>query len=424
MSAIVDGNGRRRVVVTGLGLVTSLGIGREENWAAAIAGRSGAAPITRFEPVDTATAIACEVKGFEPTDFIEHRAARRMSLPAQFAVAAGRLALEDAALAVAKEMRPRVGVAVGCGIGGLDAFVEQTLVVDRRGPDRVSPYFVPLVIPNMAAAHVSMELGLQGPVTCPSTACASGNHALGEATEHIRSGRADAMLAGGAEAIVTRTGIAAFNAMRALSTRNDAPEAASRPFDRGRDGFVMGEAGAVLVLESLEHALGRGAEPICEVLGYGLTGDAHHVTEPDPTGESPAAAVTMALADAGVEPAAVDYVNAHATSTPVGDTSEVRALRRALGDEAAARTMVSSTKSMHGHCLGAAGGVEAALTALTIREGMVPPTINLDDLDPACEGVDHVANAAREAEVRVAVSSAFGFGGHNAILVMGRPPDG
>jgi 3-oxoacyl-[acyl-carrier-protein] synthase II len=424
VSAIVDGNGRRRVVVTGLGLVTSLGIGREENWAAAIAGRSGAAPITRFEPVDTATAIACEVKGFEPTDFIEHRAARRMALPAQFAVAAGRLALEDAALAVAKEMRPRVGVAVGCGIGGLEAFVEQTLVVDRRGPDRVSPYFVPLVIPNMAAAHVSMELGLQGPVTCPSTACASGNHALGEATEHIRSGRADAMLAGGAEAIVTRTGVAAFNAMRALSTRNDAPEAASRPFDRGRDGFVMGEAGAVLVLESLEHALGRGAEPICEVLGYGLTGDAHHVTEPDPTGESPAAAVTMALADAGVEPAAVDYVNAHATSTPVGDTSEVRALRRALGDEAAARTMVSSTKSMHGHCLGAAGGVEAALTALTIREGMVPPTINLDDLDPACEGVDHVANAAREAEVRVAVSSAFGFGGHNAILVMGRPPDG
>jgi 3-oxoacyl-[acyl-carrier-protein] synthase II len=424
VSAVRDGNGRRRVVVTGLGLVTSLGIGREENWAAAIAGRSGAAPIARYEPVDTATTIACEVKGFEPTEFIEHRAARRMSLPAQFAVAAGRLALEDAALTVAKEMRPRIGVAVGCGIGGLDAFVEQTLVVDRRGPDRASPYFVPLVIPNMAAAHVSMELGLQGPVTCPSTACASGNHALGEATEHIRSGRADAMLAGGSEAIVTRTGVAAFNAMRALSTRNDAPEAASRPFDRSRDGFVMGEAGALLVLESMEHALARGAEPICEVLGYGLTGDAHHVTEPDPTGEAPAAAITMALADAGVEPAAVDYVNAHATSTPVGDTGEVRALRRALGDDVAARTMMSSTKSMHGHCLGAAGGVEAALTALAIREGMVPPTINLDDLDPACEGVDHVANTAREAEVRVAVSSAFGFGGHNAILVMGRPEDG
>lgn len=418
MSAVRD-DGRRRVVVTGLGLVTSLGIGREQNWEAAVAGRSGAATITRYEPLDTATAIACEVKGFEPTDFIERRAARRMDLFAQLAVAAGRLALDDAALTVTADLGPRVGASVGSGIGGLDSFVSQTLVAEQRGPDRVSPLFIPLVIANMAAAHVSMELGLKGPLTCASTACASGNHALGEATEHIRSGRADAMLAGGAEACVTRTGIAAFNAMRALSTRNDAPAAASRPFDAGRDGFVMGEAGAVLVLESLDHALARGAEPYCEVLGYGLTGDAHHLTEPDPTGQAPAAAVTMALADAGVAPDAVDYVNAHATSTPVGDSSEVRALRRALGDEVAARTMVSSTKSMHGHCLGAAGGVEAALTAMAIREGMVPPTINLDELDPQCAGVDHVANAAREAQVRVAISSAFGFGGHNAILVMG-----
>ena len=228
------------------------------------------------------------------------------------------------------------------------------------------------------------------------------------------------VFAGGTEATITRTGIAAFNAMRALSTRNDAPTAASRPFDAGRDGFVMGEASALLVLESLDHARARGAGAYCEVLGYGLTGDAHHLTEPDPTGAAPAAAISMALADAGVAPSAVDYVNAHATSTPVGDRSEVRALRRALGDEVAARTMVSSTKSMHGHCLGAAGGVEAALTALTIREGMVPPTINLDELDPDCEGVDHVADAAREATVSVAVSSAFGFGGHNAILVLGR----
>jgi 3-oxoacyl-[acyl-carrier-protein] synthase II len=419
---IRDDNGRRRVVVTGVGLVTSLGIGREENWAAAIAGRSGAAPIARYEPLDTDTTIACEVKGFEPADFIEHRTARRMDLCAQLAVAAGRLALEDASLTVSDEIGPRVGAAVGCGIGGLESFVAQTLVVDRRGPDRASPLFIPLVIANMPAAHVSMQLGLKGPLTCPSTACASGNHALGEATEHIRNGRADAMLAGGAEATVTRTGVAAFNAMRALSTRNDAPAAASRPFDRGRDGFVMGEAGAILVLESLEHALARGAEPYCEVMGYGLSGDAHHVTEPDPTGAAPAAAITLALADAGAEPAAVDYVNAHATSTPVGDGSEVRALRRALGDDVAARTMVSSTKSMHGHCLGAAGGVEGALTALAIREGMVPPTINLDDLDPGCEGVDHVANVAREAEVRVAISTAFGFGGHNAIIVMGPPP--
>jgi 3-oxoacyl-[acyl-carrier-protein] synthase II len=419
VSAVRDGNGRRRVVVTGLGLVTALGIGREENWAAAIAGRSGAATIERYEPLDTATTIACEVKGFEPSDFMEHRAARRMDRCAQLAVAAGRLALEDASLTVADDMRSRAGAAVGCGIGGLESFVAQTLIVDRRGPDRASPLFTPLVIANMPAAHVSMELGLKGPLTCPATACASGNHALGEATEHIRRGRADVMLAGGAEATVTRTGVAAFNAMRALSTRNESPASASRPFDHGRDGFVMGEAGAILVLESLENARERGAEPYCEVLGYGLSGDAHHVTEPDPTGEAPTAAITMALADARVDAAAVDYVNAHATATPVGDPSEVRVLRRALGDEAAARTMVSSTKSMHGHCLGAAGGVEAALTALAIHEGMVPPTINLEALDPACEGVDHVANAAREADVRVAVSSAFGFGGHNAIIVFG-----
>jgi 3-oxoacyl-[acyl-carrier-protein] synthase II len=228
------------------------------------------------------------------------------------------------------------------------------------------------------------------------------------------------MLAGGAEATITRTGVAAPNAMRALSTRNDHPEAASRPFDSGRDGFVMGEAGALLVLEELEHARARGAEPYCEVLGYGLTGDAHHLTEPDPTGEAPAAAIAMALADAGVVPEQVEYVNAHATSTPVGDASEIRALRRALGEEVAARTMVSSTKSMHGHCLGAAGGVEGALTALAIREGQVPPTINLEDVDPDCRGVDHIANAAREARIDVAISSAFGFGGHNAILVLGR----
>jgi 3-oxoacyl-[acyl-carrier-protein] synthase II len=419
-----EANGRRRVVVTGLGLVTSLGIGWRENWAAAIAGRSGAGTIEGYEPLDTATTIACEVRGFEPTDFIERRSARRMDRFAQLAVAAGRLALEDASLAVSEDLGPRAGAVVGSGIGGLKTFVSQTLVADDRGVDRVSPLFIPMVIPNMAAAQVSMELGLKGPLSCTTTACASGNHALGDATDHIRIGRADVMLAGGTEATITRTGMAAFNAMRALSTRNGAPAAASRPFDSGRDGFVMGEAGAILVLEGLDHALARGADPYCEVLGYGLTGDAHHLTEPDPTGGAPAAAISMALADAGVAPSDVDYVNAHATSTPVGDSSEVRALRRAFGDEVAARTMVSSTKSMHGHCLGAAGGVEAALTALTIREGMVPPTINLDDLDPECEGVDHVANTAREAGVRVAISSAFGFGGHNAIVVLGRPEGG
>jgi 3-oxoacyl-[acyl-carrier-protein] synthase II len=410
---------RRRVVVTGLGLVTSLGIGREANWDAAIAGTSGAGPITRYEPVDTRTTIACEVSGFDPTDFMDRRVARRMDRFSQLAVAAGRLGLEDAGLAVGAALRARVGVMLGSGIGGLQTFVEQSLLVEERGPDRVSPLFIPMVIANMAGAQVSMELGLQGPLSCTTTACASGNHALGDATDAIRADRADVMLAGGCEAPVVRVGVAAFNAMRALSTRNDDPAGASRPFDAGRDGFVMGEAGAVLVLEALEHAEARGAEPLCEVLGYGLTGDAHHLTEPDPTGEAPAAAVRMALREAGVDPSEVDYVNAHATATPVGDPSEIRALRLALGDEAAARTMVSSTKSMHGHCLGAAGGVEGALTAMAIARGVVPPTSNLTDLDPACAGVDHVANEAREARVDVAVSSAFGFGGHNAILVLG-----
>ena len=412
--------GRTRVVVTGIGLVTSLGVGREENWAAAVAGRSGASTITGFDPLDTASTIACQIRGFEPTEFMEHRTARRMDRFAQLAVAAARMAVDDSGLVVTDAISPRIGALVGSGIGGLATFVEQTLLVAERGPDRASPLFIPMVIGNMAAAQVSMELGLKGPLSCVSTACASGNHALGDATDVIRRGQADVMLAGGTEATITRTGIAAFNAMRALSTRNDDPAGASRPFDAGRDGFVMGEAGAILVLESLEHALARGAEPICEVLGYGLTGDAHHLTEPDPTGEAPAAAIAMALADAGVAPGEIDYVNAHATSTPVGDRSEIRTLRRALGDEVAARTMVSSTKSMHGHCLGAAGGVEGALTALTIKEGVVPPTINLDEVDPDCVGVDHVANTARTADVRIAVSTAFGFGGHNAILVLGR----
>ncbi len=413
----------RRVVVTGLGLVTSLGIGRQANWAAATAGASGARPIEGFDPLDTDTTIACQIRDFDPTDFMDRRVARRMDRFAQLAVAAGRMALEDAGLQIDAATAPRAGAIVGSGIGGLRTFEEQTLTVAERGPDRVSPLFIPMVIANMAAAQVSMILGLKGPLSCVSTACASGNHALGDASDAIRRGRADVMLAGGTEASITRVGIAAFNSMRALSTRNDDPVGASRPFDVSRDGFVMGEAGAILVLESLEHAIDRGAEPLCEVLGYGLTGDAHHLTEPDPTGSAPAAAIAMALADAEVAPEQIDYVNAHATSTPVGDPSEIRALRLALGDDVAARVAVSSTKSMHGHCLGAAGGVEGALTALVIKEGVIPPTINLTDLDPRCAGVDHVANTARTADVRVAMSSAFGFGGHNAILVMGRMED-
>jgi 3-oxoacyl-[acyl-carrier-protein] synthase II len=408
--------------VTGLGLVTPLGTGRRDVWAAATGGVPAAAPITLFDASGHETRFACEVKGFDPEAYMDRKAARRMDRFAQLGVAAARLALEDAGLSPG-DRSGRTGVLVGSGIGGLDTFERQTRVFVERGPARVSPLFIPMMIPNMASAQVSMELGLTGPLSCATTACASGNHAIGDATELIRRGHADVMLAGGAEAAITGIGIAAFNAMKALSTRNDDPAGASRPFDAGRDGFVMGEAGAVLVLEALEHALARGAEVLCEVVGYGLSGDAHHLTEPDPTGEGPARAMRMAMSDAGIAPDEVDYVNAHGTSTPVGDSAEVRVLRLALGDEVAARTPVSSTKSMHGHCLGASGGLEAALSALAICEGVIPPTINLGDLDPDCGAVDHVANVAREADVRVALSNGFGFGGHNATLALARLED-
>lgn len=407
-------------MITGIGLVCPLGIGREDVWAAAMAGRSAAGPITRFDPEVLDAKIACEVRGFEASEFIDRRAARRMDRFSQLGVAAARLALADADLGIDDRNRDRVGAIVGSGIGGLETLAQQIEIAVTRGADRISPLFIPMMVPNMAAAQISMQIGLRGPLSCPVTACASGNHALGEAAEAVRAGRAEVMLAGGAEAAITPVGVGAFDAMHALSTRNDDPHAASRPFDAARDGFVMGEAGAILVLERLEHALARGARPYCEMLGYGLSGDAHHVTEPDPTGAAPAAAIRMALDDAGVAAEAVDYVNAHATATPVGDPNEVRALRLALGDEVAARTPVSSTKSMHGHCLGAAGGVEGALTALALHEGMIPPTINLDEPDPACGGVDHVATLPREADLRVALSNAFGFGGHNVTIVLGR----
>ena len=408
----------RRVVITGVGLVPSIGIGAEDVWRNALAGNSGARPITAFDTSRIPTRVACDVPDFQPGDFMDRRAARRMDRFAQMAVAAGGMALGDAGLDPADV--PDAGVYIGSGIGGLSTFVEQTTVMIERGPDRLSPFFIPMIIPNMGAAQVSMTYGLRGPLLVTVSACATSNHALGEALDAIRLGRADVILAGGSECSINEIGLAAFNAMRALSTRNDEPSTASRPFDSGRDGFVMGEAGAVLVLEELGHALARGATIYAELAGYGLSGDAHHLTEPDPTGEAPASAIRMALRDAGAEPEDVDYINAHATSTPVGDPSEVRVIKMALGEAHAATTLVSSTKSMHGHCLGAAGGVEAALTAMALRDGVVPPTINLTDLDPECVGVDHVANAKRTADIRTAVSNAFGFGSHNAALVMRR----
>ncbi len=412
-------NGKRRVVITGMGLITSLGTGREAVWESVLAGRSGAGPITLFDTTDYDTTFACEASDFDPAAYMDHKAARRMDRFAQLAVGAAKIAVEDSGITI-DEANDRIGCIVASGVGGLKTFEDQIAVLLERGPQRVSPLFIPMMIANMAAAQISMNLGLRGPLSCPVTACASGNNAIGDAMEVIRRGQADIMFAGGAEAAVTRIGIASFNSMKALSTRNDDPTTASRPFDTGRDGFVMGEAGAVLILEELEHALARGADVWCEAVGYGMSGDAHHITEPDPTGEAPARAMLMAMKDAGVSAEQIDYVNVHGTSTPVGDPSEIRVIQRALGADVAAGVAVSSTKSMHGHCLGATGGVEAALSAMAIKNGILPATINLADLDPTCVGVDHVANTPRDAQVDVALSNGFGFGGHNATIALAR----
>jgi 3-oxoacyl-[acyl-carrier-protein] synthase II len=409
----------QRVVITGMGLVTPIGIGREEVWAAALAGRSGAGPITRFDTSDMPVKIACEVTGFAPEDFLDRRAVRRTDRFAQMAVAAGRIALADARLTITGDGR-RAGAAVATGSGGNETFEEHHRVLLERGPDRLPPTAVPIQILNMGAGQVSMALGLRGPTSCAVTACASSGHALGDAAETIRRGAADVMLAGGAEAGVTRFCMAGLDATRALSRFAGPPEAASRPFDRARDGFVMGEGAALLVLESLEGARARGATILAELAGYAATSDAHHVTEPDPTAEPQARVMTEAIADAGLEPSEIGYVNAHGTSTPTGDPTEIRAVRMALRERAAA-TPLSSTKSIHGHCMGATSALEAALTALAVRDGRLPPTINLDDLDPDCEGVDHVREA-RPAEIRAALTTSFGFGGHNAALVITGPP--
>jgi 3-oxoacyl-[acyl-carrier-protein] synthase II len=404
-----------RVVVTGLGVVGPLGTGWQETWRAALAGESGAGPITRFDASAHACRIACEARDFAPGDFVDRRSARRMDRASVMAVAASRLALGDAGLEIDGDGY-RTGAVIATGNGGSETFEEHHRALLERGPERSSPLMIPVMIVNMPAGHVSMELGLRGPATSVVTACASANHGIGDAAATIRRGAADVMLAGGSEAGVTPFCMAGLDATRALSRRNDEPERASRPYDAGRDGFVAAEGAGVLVLETLEHARGRGAEIVCEVRGYGATSDAYHLTDPEPSGRWQLAAMRQALSQAGLGPEDVDYVNAHGTSTPSGDPVEISAIRQLAGDERAPDVMVSSTKSMHGHAMGAAGGLEAVLTALAIREGVVPPTINLDDLDPACAGVDHVANEARRAPVRVALSNSFGFGGHNAVI--------
>jgi 3-oxoacyl-[acyl-carrier-protein] synthase II len=411
-------NGRRRIVITGVGMVTPLGNDPETTWQSLVAGESGAGPITHFDTEDYAVRFACELKEFDPTVWIDRKQARRMDRFSQMALSAARMAEADSGISI--EAAPhRVGAAVATGIGGLYAFEDCFQNLLERGPDRTSPFAIVQIIPNMAAAWVSMELGAQGPLAAECTACAASNMAIGDGLDAIRLGRADIMLCGGTEAPITRVGIAGFSAMRALSRRNDDPKAASRPFDAERDGFVMGEAAAMLVLEELEHARARGARIYAEVLGYGVSSDASHVSDPDPTGANPARAMRMAFADAGIEPDSIGYVNAHGTSTPSGDSSETRVLKLALGEEKAYATPISSTKGATGHCLGAAGAVEAIFTIFALERGVLPPTINYEELDPECD-LDYIPNEARKVPIEIGVSNSFGFGGHNACVVFRR----
>ncbi len=411
-------SGLRRVVITGLGAVTPLGNDVQSSWESLVAGKATADSITAFDTTGFPVTFACEAKGFEPTQWFEHKQARRMDRFAQMIVAAARQAQADAGLDIDPEC-DRVGVSFATAMGGVTSFEEACETLSERGPARGSPFSITAIIPNMGASRVSIELGTKGPLSSQCTACAASTMAIGDGLDAIRLGRADVMLAGGSEAAITRVGIASFSALRALSRRNADPERASRPFDADRDGFVMGEAGAVLVLEELGHATQRGARIYAELLGYGVSSDAYHLTEPDPTGESPARAMLMAFADAGVSPDQIDYINAHGTSTPLGDTSETRVIKRALGEHIARKVPISSTKGATGHCLGAAGAVEAIFCALAIHEGVLPPTINYETPDPECD-LDYVPNEARQADVAVAVSNSYGFGGHNASIVFGR----
>jgi 3-oxoacyl-[acyl-carrier-protein] synthase II len=399
-------------------MVTPLGNDVETSWKNLLAGESGAGTITQFDASEFPVTFACELKDFDPTRWIERKQARRMDRFAQMVLAAARQAEADSGLDIAAEAE-RIGASIATGIGGLNAFQDCYDVLLERGPWRVNPFSIPAIIPNMGAGWVSMELGTRGPLSSQCTACAASNMAIGEGMDAIRLGRADAMLCGGTEAGITRVGIAGFGAMRALSRRNDEPERASRPFDAGRDGFVMGEAGGVLVLEELEHAKARGAKVYAELLGYGVSSDANHITEPDPQGVNPARAMTMALDSAGVDPTDVGYINAHGTSTPLGDASETRVIKLAVGEEAAYGIPISSTKGATGHCLGAAGAIEAMFCVLAVQRGELPPTINYEVEDPECD-LDYIPNESRRADIKISVNNSFGFGGHNASVVFGR----
>jgi 3-oxoacyl-[acyl-carrier-protein] synthase II len=406
----------RRVVITGVGMVSPLGIGNRENWQALLQGRSGIGPITRFDASDYPCRIAGEVKGYNPEDWVPKKDVKKMDLFIHYAMAAAEIAMRDAAFQVQASEADRVGVYIGSGIGGLPSIERQHAILLKEGPRRVSPFFIIGLIVNMASGQVSIRHGAKGPNQAACTACATGTHAIGDAFEIIKRGDADVMIAGGCEGVIAPLCVGGFSAMRALSTRNDDPGRASRPFDADRDGFVISEGAGIVILEELGHAVRRNATVHAEVAGYGVSGDAFHVSAPSEDGDGPVRVMRRAIQDAGIDPSAIDYVNAHGTSTPQGDAVETRALKKVFGDRAR-KVAVSSTKSMTGHLLGGAGGLETAIVALAIREDIVPPTINYTTPDPECD-LDYVPNEARRMKVNYALNNSFGFGGTNAALVL------
>jgi 3-oxoacyl-[acyl-carrier-protein] synthase II len=407
---------RKRVVITGLGLVIPIGIGVETAWKNVCEGRSGIGPLTRFDPNGHETKIAGEVKGFNPENYTEKKEIKKMDLFIQFALGAAKEALEDSQLKITPENAEQVGVIVGTGLGGLPTIEKYHQILMEKGPGRISPFFIPMLIANMASGQIAIHFGVKGPNSCVVTACATGAHCVGDAYRAIVYGDAKAIIAGGTEANITPLCVGGFNAMKALSTRNDEPQKASRPFEKNRDGFVVAEGAGILILEDLEFALNRGARIHGEIVGYGYTGDAYHITAPSPDGEGAARCMRMALRDAGLKPEEIDHINAHGTSTPLNDATETQAVKAVFGEHAK-KVPVSATKSMTGHLLGAAGSTEAIFTILSLRDGILPPTINYEEPDPECD-LDYVPNVARRKPIQIAMSNAFGFGGTNATVIL------
>lgn len=406
----------RRVVITGVGLVTPVGTGVEKSWQNICAGTSGIDTITRFDTSKLPVKIAAEVKDYNAEDFFDKKTVKHLDLFVQYGIVAARMAFEDSGFQITEDNCGRVGVITGCGMGGLPTIAKYHQVSLERGPKRITPFFIPMVIPNMPSGHISMDLGSKGPNTTLTTACAAGTHAVGEAYRHIKYGMSDVIVSGGTEAVICELGVGGFSVMKALSTRNDDPQRASRPFDKDRDGFIMSEGSGMLVIEDYEHALARGAKIYAEICGYGLSSDAYHIAAPPENGEGGARAIEMAIADSGLAKEDFDYVNAHGTSTPLNDKCETSAIKSVFGEHAR-NLAISSTKSMVGHMLGAAGGIEAVFTALAIKDQIAPPTVNHEEPSPECD-LDYVPNVARKMKIRAAISNSFGFGGTNAVVAL------